>query len=67
MANPDPAFRKMKNGDIVVDYGAVWYRIKADGAIVKRTGSASGVETTIATRKEAELVRNDLKIWDAEK
>ncbi|MGY3588050.1 hypothetical protein [Bradyrhizobium sp. USDA 4350] len=63
-ANPD--IRPMRNGDIVVDYGAVWFRVRTDGAVVKKTASAAGIETTLADRKEAEQVRNDLKKWTTE-
>jgi hypothetical protein len=57
-----PVVRVMKDGAIVVDYGAVWFRLQADGAIVKKFGWAAGVKTTLADRKEAERVRNDLPV-----
>lgn len=44
-------------GDVVVDYGPVWYRVvKKSGKIIKRTARAKSVSSREANAKEAKEI-----------
>jgi hypothetical protein len=42
-----PAIRKLSNGDVVVDYGSQWFRLKPDGSVTARRTVAAGKHPTL--------------------
>lgn len=52
-----PTISTMDNDDVVVDYGLIWFRVNADGEIIRKTATTHGVKISPATPAEIHKVR----------